>query len=99
VSNENKLIRDSGRALRAQQLLDDELLVEAFKTLEDAYTTGWRNTNVSEAPAREKLFLAVNIVGKVRDHLTAVVNNGKLAAAELREITAAAERKKRFGIL
>lgn len=99
MSDENKLIRDAGRGVRARQLLDDELLAEAFKTLEDAYTLAWRNTTVDDAPAREKLFLAVNIVGKVRSHLGNAVTNGKLAAAELKEIADAAERKKRFGIL
>lgn len=99
MSDENKLIRDAGRGVRARQLIDDELLAEAFKTLEDAYTAGWRNTTVDDAAGREKLFLAVNIVGKVRDHLNRAITDGKLAAAELREIAAAAERKKRFGIL
>jgi len=48
---------------------------------------------------REKLFLAINIVGKVRDHLNAVIANGKLAQAELKELAQVAERRKRFGIL
>lgn len=99
MSNENKLIRDNGRGIRARVLLEDEMLVEAFKMLEEAYTLGWRNTSVGDTAAREKLFLAVNIVGKVRDHLTAAVTNGKLAQAELNEIAATAERKKRFGII
>lgn len=99
MSDENKLIRDAGRAVRARQLLDDELIIDAFKTLEDAYTLAWRRTTIDDAPAREKLFLAVNIVAKVRDHLGNIVTNGTLAAAELKEIAAVAERKKRFGIL
>ena len=99
MSNENKLIRDADRAIRAKQLIDDELLVEAFKTLEDAYTTGWRNTSIGDAAAREKLFLAVNIIGKVRHHLAVIMMDGVLAQAELNEIAQAAERKKRFGIL
>lgn len=99
MSNDNKLIRDAGRAVRARQLLEDELLVDAFKTLEEAYTLGWRNTTAGDTAAREKLFLAVNIVGKVRDHLTAAVTNGRLAQAELDEIARTAERKKRFGII
>ena len=45
------------------------------------------------------LFLAINIVGKVRDHLTAIVTNGKLAQAELKELAQTAERRKRFGIV
>lgn len=99
MSNENKLIRDASRAIRARQLLEDEMLVDAFKTLEEAYLSGWRRTTIEDVAGREKLFLAVNIVGKVRDHLAAAVTNGKLAQAELNEIAAAAERKKRFGII
>jgi hypothetical protein len=45
------------------------------------------------------LFLAINIVGKLRDHLASVVANGKLAQAELKELAQTAERRKRFGIL
>lgn len=99
MTDEYKLHRDAGRATRARQLLDDELLVEAFQTLEDAYTAGWRNTTIDDAAGREKLFLAVNIIGKVRKHLNTVLTDGKLAEAELNEISRATERKKRFGIL
>lgn len=99
MSDENKLIRDAGRGVRARQLIEDELLVEAFKMLEDAYTLGWRNTTIDDTAAREKLFLAVNLVGKVRKHLAVVLDGGKLAQAELAEIAQAAERKKRFGII
>jgi hypothetical protein len=99
LSDENKLIRDAGKAIRARQLLEDELLNEAFKMLEDAYTKAWRSTYAGDIASREKLFLAVNIVGKVRNHLTIAVTNGTLAQAELNEIANATERKKRFGIL
>ena len=87
------------RAAHAQDLLNNELLTEAFQTLEDSYTSAWRSSTVDQAGAREKLFLAINIVGKVRDHLTTVVQNGKLAQAELKQLIETAERKKRFSIL
>ncbi|MDE5451320.1 hypothetical protein GWE18_00320 [Bradyrhizobium sp. CSA112] len=97
--SEGKLSQAAAKAVRAQNLLDNELLAEAFKGLEDSYTAAWRATTIEDVSGREKLFLAINIVGKVRDHLTAVVNNGKLAAAELKQLAETAERKKRFGIL
>jgi hypothetical protein len=97
--DEFKLSQVSAKAARARELLEHELLTEAFKGLEDSYTSAWRNTHIDDTAGREKLFLAINIVGKVRDHLTAIVTNGKLAAAELKELAATAERKKRFGIL
>lgn len=98
MADEEKLTQATSRAIRAQGLLDDDLLVEAFKWLEDSYTLAWRSTTIDDVSGREKLFLAINIVGKVRDHLTAMVTNGKLAAAELKELADTAERKRRFSI-
>jgi hypothetical protein len=99
VVDESKLSIAAARALRAQNLIGDDLLAEAFKALEDSYTAAWRATTIDQVAAREKLFLAINVVGKVRDHLTVVLNDGKLAAAELKQIADTAERKKRFGIV
>jgi len=97
--DESALQRDAVKAVRAQALLDDEILSEAFDKLETNYVAAWRGTVIDDVAGREKLFLAINVVGKVRDHLASVVANGKLAQAELRELAQAAERRKRFGIL
>lgn len=83
-----------GRAARAADLMRNEELTAAFKTLEDTYTQAWRSTTVDDVGAREKLFLAVNLIGKVQEHLAKVLANGRLAAHELRTIAEAAERKK-----
>lgn len=99
MTDESHLAAAGARALRAQELLDNELLVETFKILEDNYASAWRSTAIEDVQGREKLFLAINIVGKVRDHLNATLANGRLAQAELAELARTAERKKRFGIL
>jgi hypothetical protein len=99
MDDELKLGEAAVKAQRAQELLDNELLAEAFKGLEDSYTAAWRATTIDNVSGREKLFLAINIVGKVRDHLTGIVANGSLAQAELKELAQTAERRKRFGIV
>ena len=99
MANEHALIRATGKAAHADRLLQDETLTDAFKGLEEAYTLAWRQTSIDDVTGREKLFLAINVVGKVREHLGRLVANGKLARAELEELTRSAERKKRFGIL
>lgn len=99
MSDEIKLTRATEQAAQAQRLLDDPMLKDAFKTLEDSYLSAWRATLIDDVSGREKLFLAVNVIGKVRDHLSGVVNGGKMAKAELDEIAKLAERKKRFGIV
>ncbi len=99
MTDEIALHKATEQAARAARLLDDEMLQGAFKGLEDSYQAAWRATLIDDVAAREKLFLAINIVGKVKDHLRTIVDGGKLATAELREITEAAERKKRFGVI
>jgi hypothetical protein len=97
--SEEALTKATARAARAQRLIEDDLLAEAFTSLETAYIAAWRATTIEDVSGREKLFLAINVVGKVRDHLNTVVNDGKLAQAELKALAETAERKKRFGIL
>lgn len=94
--DEDTLSQATARAARAQSLLGDGLLSESFDTLEAAYTAAWRSTTVDDTAGREKLYLAINIIGKVRDHLTTVVNDGKLAASQLRDLAQTAEREKRW---
>jgi hypothetical protein len=99
MSDESSLEQSVAKGIRAQAVLENELLSEAFSALEQSYVGAWRATTLEDVAGREKLFLAINIVGKVRDHLNAIVANGKLAQAELKEIAQAAERRRRFGIL
>ena len=99
MSDENRLEQAAAKAIGARELLDNELLSEAFAALEENYTAAWRATTIDDVSGREKLFLAINVVGKVRDHLGAIVANGKLAQAELRDLAQVAERRKPFGIV
>lgn len=99
MTDEIKLTKATERAAQAQRLLDDQMLKDAFKTLEDGYQAAWRATLIDDVSGREKLFLAVNVIGKVRDHLAKVIDNGKLAQAELADIAKLSERRKRFGII
>ena len=70
------------------------MLREAFAGLEASYSEALFATHIDDGRGREKLFLAVNVVRKVRDHLTTIVNDGKLAARELKEMAEAAERQR-----
>lgn len=96
MTDEIALNKAATKGVRAQQLIEDEILHEAFNGLEQAYIDGWRKTTIDDVTGREKLFLAINIVGKVREHLAKVAAEGRLAEAELRKIAQTAERKPRW---
>lgn len=89
----------AARGRRAQELLDDDLLKSAFEDLEKAYVAAWRDTSVDNVTGREKLFLAINVIGKVRDHLVTIASDGRLAATEIQRMADEIERRKLFGIL
>jgi hypothetical protein len=82
----DKFGEDIARANRAKALLSDDLLSGAFKTLREAYLTAWESTKYNDTDGRERLWQAVQIVGKVQAQLTSYVNDGRLAQAELDRI-------------
>jgi hypothetical protein len=84
IDDEDKTERAINRGARAEALLRDELLNEAFATLEQSYIQAWRLSPARDNVMREKLWQAVNIVGKVRNHLGKVAADGKLAQADLK---------------
>lgn len=84
--DEIALRKDMARAARAEALLADELLNESLTTLEADYTKALFLTHPSDSLGREKLYLAVNVVRKVKDHLAGVVSNGELAKHQLRDL-------------
>ena len=57
MSDENRLDQAAAKAFRAQELLDNELLSEALRELEDSYTVAWRTTTIENRvyPAYAKL--------------------------------------------
>jgi hypothetical protein len=96
VIDELKLNSDIGRRARADALLRDELLQESFHKLEERYVEEWRVSQFRDTDARERLWQAVNVVRKVKDHLARIVSDGKLAQRQLDEL---AGRRRRFGIV
>ena len=93
---DDKLNEAIGRGARAERLVNDDLLQEAFDSLERDYVRGWRDTGARDTDARERLWQAVNVLRKVKDHLAKIVADGKLAQREVDEL---ALKRKRFGIV
>jgi hypothetical protein len=93
--SEERLAADLARSARAQALLSNDLLQDAFVRLEERYLEEWRVTQFRDTDARERLWQAINILRKVKDHLATIVAHGSLAQ---REIDQLAQKRKRFGV-
>jgi hypothetical protein len=95
----DRLHEDAARAAQAKDLIENELLQSAFDTLKADYIKQWELTTVDQQILREKYWLAARVVGVVKDHLARILENGKLAQAELHAFHEKEEHKRRFGIL
>ncbi len=76
---DDKIQRQINEAAHADGLLRDEFLWAQFDYLESEYIREWKTWPARDTDGRERLWQAVNVVGKVKDHLVKVLNDGKLA--------------------
>ena len=97
--DEDKLSQARAKAQRAQNLLDNELLKEAYAKLEAELVDAWIKTPPRDTDGRERCWAAVQANRKHRDYLESVVNDGKLASAELKKLADDAERSRLFRIV
>lgn len=73
------------RGERAAALLGDDLLSDAFTTIEREYTKQWIDSPARDAEGREKLYLMVKTVQRLRLELQSVMETGQIAKATLAE--------------
>jgi len=88
--NENKVRQRQDRSAKAEALLRNELFIEAFEYLDEQFVEAWRTSSVGDEEAREKIFQLMQALAAVKGYFQSVVEDGKLAKAQLDEF-------KRFG--
>jgi hypothetical protein len=74
------------RATHAQQLLEDPMLKEAFERVESVYMQAWRNSDPFASDTRERSWVAVQLLGDLKNSLIAVVRDGEAATAQLKKL-------------
>ena len=71
---------------RAEQLLNDPLLKTAFEDLLEIYKQKIFNTSFADDDKRKHLWVAYNMVDKIRGHLQSIMASGKLTQQELDQL-------------
>tara|TARA_Y100000401_G_C8205297_1_gene165667 strand:+ start:173 stop:388 length:216 start_codon:yes stop_codon:yes gene_type:complete len=64
-------------------LLNDPLLKQAFEDLLETYKNEIFNTNFADDEKRRSLWMAYNMLDKIRGHLQSIMESGKLAQKDL----------------
>jgi hypothetical protein len=67
------------RERRAQSLINDELLNEAFDVLKEDLMNRWQHSGSTDLEARESIWLAMRLLDRIRGHLQSIVETGQMA--------------------
>lgn len=86
IDREARLLADEDRGRRAETLLSDPLLKEAFAAVERAYVDTWKGTASRDGEARELVFRHVRTLENVKAHIESVVRTGVLARERLADL-------------
>jgi hypothetical protein len=79
----NKMEKQIREGKRAQVLLNDPLLKQAFEDLLETYKQEIFNTSFADDNKRRSLWMAYNMLDKIRGHLQSIMESGKLAQKDL----------------
>lgn len=79
----DKTEQEIHRGEQAARLLNEPLIAEAFATIEQELTEQWQNSPARDQEGREKLWLSLKLLHRVRGHLTNVMETGQIAQATL----------------
>lgn len=71
------------RGNRAREVLENEEFAAAFDAIEEELTQAWKQSPQRDADGRERIFLCLTMLSKVRQSLTTTMETGKLALLEL----------------
>ena len=71
------------RGQRAQAILDDPLVGEAFAAIERECIAEWRRAPARDVEGRERIWLMLKLAGRLRAHFESVVASGKLAGERI----------------
>ena len=72
-------MNDEIREAKAKRLLEDDLLKEAFDTLEKDIMDTWVASGVDAGRARETCWLSIRLLSRIKVHLTSIVETGEMA--------------------
>jgi hypothetical protein len=84
--DKHKLRDKQARAEKAASLLRHELFVEAFDYLDTQFIEAWKSSDVKDAEARERIYNLSQALSALRGYFQSVVEDGKLAEAQLQDL-------------
>lgn len=77
---------------RAQEVLENEVFIQVWADAELELTKAWRESPVRDVDGREKIFLTLQMLQKLKGAIQTTLETGKLAQKELEHHQTLADR-------
>jgi|TARA_B100001094_G_C17646195_1_gene537421 hypothetical protein len=84
--NEGKARDAVLRAEKAEALLRNELLTEAFDYLERQFIQAWKSSGIGEAEDRERIYQLSQNLEALKGYFQTVISDGKMAQSQIDEV-------------
>lgn len=81
-------------AQRAKEVLENEAFAQAFADIEEEYTDAWKNSDARDQEGREKAFLTIRLLHRLKLTFEASLSDGKLAKHEMEHKQGLVDRAK-----
>ena len=91
---EAQLRHEANRGMRASDLLNDDLMIEAFATITERLSSEWANSPVRDTEGRERIWMMQKLLQSLKGHIEEVLQTGKMAALQLEQQRTIAQRLK-----
>lgn len=82
MTDEGKLVQEIDRGRQAQELLEHELMQEAFKTIRETYLSQWEASPARDTEGRERIWTYLKQLEQLKAHLQSVLETGKMATQQ-----------------
>ena len=83
MADEGRLREEMDRGSKAAALIRNPIFEEAFAALKLRYATDWANSAAADAEQRESLYIAINVLGDIYEHVVNIMQTGELAGKEI----------------
>lgn len=68
---------------RAREVLENEVFQAVWTDIEQEYTEAWKNSPARDAEGREKLWMYLRLMQKLKAQIVTTMETGKLAKLDL----------------
>ena len=83
MSDEAQLHREISRGQQAREVIEHPLYTEALEKTRQDLMQAWESSPARDTEGRERLWLAVSLLGKLEQHLKDTMQTGTMARLQL----------------